>query len=740
MQAAKPLFDYPKYWAECFGPAPFLPMSRDEMDQLGWDSCDIIIVTGDAYVDHPSFGMAIIGRLLESQGFRVGIIAQPNWQSKDDFMKLGEPNLFFGVAAGNMDSMINRYTADKKIRSDDAYTPGGMAGKRPDRASLVYSQRCKEAYKHVPIVLGGIEASLRRIAHYDYWQDKVRNSILIDACADILLYGNAERAIVEVAQRLSYGHKIEDITDVRGTAFIRRDTPAGWYEVDSTRIDRPGKVDKIINPYVNTQDTEACAIEQDKGPLEDPNEAKVVQILASPRMTRDKTVIRLPSMEKVRNDSVLYAHANRVLHLETNPGNARALVQKHGEVDVWFNPPPIPMTTEEMDYVFGMPYARVPHPAYGKEKIPAYDMIRFSVNIMRGCFGGCTFCSITEHEGRIIQNRSEESIIREIEEIRDKVPGFTGVISDLGGPTANMYRIACKSPEIESACRKPSCVFPGICPNLNTDHSSLIQLYRSARALPGVKKILIASGLRYDLAVESPEYVKELVTHHVGGYLKIAPEHTEEAGKEQYLIPYFIAAHPGTTDEDMMNLALWLKGNGFRADQVQAFYPSPMATATAMYHSGKNPLRKVTYKSDSVTIVKSEEQRRLHKAFLRYHDAKGWPMLREALTRMGRSDLIGSGKDQLIPLHQPATDGYQSARRKNSTPSGSHKVGKTTLIQTQHTGLPPRASDGSKPWDKREEAKAAAMARNKQAAKERTDAAKGGKPNGKPPRKPVFPR
>nr|WP_298147060.1 YgiQ family radical SAM protein [uncultured Pseudomonas sp.] len=778
MQAVKPLFDYPKYWAECFGPAPFLPMSREEMDQLGWDSCDIIIVTGDAYVDHPSFGMAIIGRLLEAQGFRVGIIAQPDWTSKDDFMKLGEPNLFFGVAAGNMDSMINRYTADKKIRSDDAYTPGGLAGKRPDRASLVYSQRCKEAYKHVPIVLGGIEASLRRIAHYDYWQDKVRHSILIDACADILLYGNAERAIVEVAQRLSYGQKIEEITDIRGTAFIRRDAPEGWFEIDSTRIDRPGKIDKIINPYVNTQDTAACAIEQEKGgPAEDPNEAKVVQLLAHPRLEREKTVIRLPSFEKVRADSVLYAHANRVLHLETNPGNARALVQKHGEVDVWFNPPPIPMTTEEMDYVFGMPYARVPHPAYGKAKIPAYEMIRFSINIMRGCFGGCTFCSITEHEGRIIQNRSEESIIREIEEIRDKVPGFTGVISDLGGPTANMYRIACKSPEIEAACRKPSCVFPGICDNLNTDHSALIQLYRSARALPGVKKILIASGLRYDLAVESPEYVKELVTHHVGGYLKIAPEHTEEgplnkmmkpgigsydkfkrmfekyskeAGKEQYLIPYFIAAHPGTTDEDMMNLALWLKSNGFRADQVQAFYPSPMATATAMYHSGKNPLRKVTYKSDGVTIVKSEAQRRLHKAFLRYHDPKGWPMLREALERMGRSDLIGPGKHQLIPLHQPATDSYQSARRKNSTPAGSKKVGaaaaarssggKSRPLLTQHTGLPPRdtGAAGGNPWDKREQAKAAAQARNQQAAKERSDAAKGkGK---KPPKKPVAPR
>ncbi|WP_407292469.1 YgiQ family radical SAM protein [Stutzerimonas zhaodongensis] len=761
MHAAKPLFDYPKYWAECFGPAPFLPMSREEMDQLGWDSCDVIIVTGDAYVDHPSFGMAIIGRLLEAQGFRVGIISQPNWQSKDDFVKLGQPNLFFGIAAGNMDSMINRYTADRKIRSDDAYTPGGQAGKRPDRASLVYSQRCKEAYTDTPVVLGGIEASLRRIAHYDYWQDKVRRSILMDATADILLYGNAERAIVEVAQRLARGEAVDQITDVRGTAFIRRDAPEGWFELDSTRIDRPGKVDKIINPYVNTQDLQACAIEQEKGPVEDPNEAKVVQLLPSPKIERDRTVIRLPSFEKVRNDPALYAHANRVLHLETNPGNARALVQRHGDHDIWLNPPPIPLTTEEMDYVFASPYARVPHPSYGGEKIPAYDMIRFSVNIMRGCFGGCTFCSITEHEGRIIQNRSHESILNEIEEMK-KLPGFTGVVSDLGGPTANMYRIACKSPEIEMHCRKPSCVYPGICENLNTDHSSLIELYRKARALPGVKKILIASGLRYDLAVESPEYVKELVTHHVGGYLKIAPEHTErgpldkmmkpgigsydkfkrmfdkyskEAGKEQYLIPYFIAAHPGTTDEDMMNLALWLKANGFRADQVQAFYPSPMASATAMYHSGKNPLRKVTYKSEGVPIVKSEEQRRLHKAFLRYHDPKGWPMLREALQRMGRADLIGNGKNQLIPAHQPATEGYQSARRKNSTPAGSKKAGKGGTILTQHNGLPPRSHDGNA-WDKREEAKAAAEARRKAATG-------GGKPAGKgrkPSQRPAVPR
>ena len=721
MPAARPLFDYPKYWAECFGPAPFLPMSRAEMDQLGWDSCDVIIVTGDAYVDHPSFGMAVIGRLLEAQGFRVGIISQPDWQSKDAFMQLGQPNLFFGVAAGNMDSMINRYTADRKIRSDDAYTAGGKGGSRPDRASLVYSQRCREAYRDVPIILGGIEGSLRRIAHYDYWQDKVRRSILVDARADLLLYGNAERAIVEVAQRLSRGEPVSGMTDIRGTAFIRRDTPQGWFELDSSRVDRPGKVDKIINPYVNTQDTAACAVEQAKGDAPADSEVQVLELLPHPRLERDRTVIRLPAYDKVKGDPVLYAHANRVLHLETNPGNARALVQRHGDQDVWLNPPPVPLTTEEMDYVFDLPYARVPHPVYGEARIPAYDMIRFSINIMRGCFGGCTFCSITEHEGRIIQNRSHDSIIREIEAIRDSVPGFTGVISDLGGPTANMYRVACKSREIEAACRKPSCVYPGICENLDTDHSSLIGLYRKARELPGVKKVLIASGLRYDLAVESPEYVRELVTHHVGGYLKIAPEHTEqgplskmmkpgigsydrfkqmfekyskEAGKEQYLIPYFIAAHPGTSDEDMMNLALWLKRNGFRADQVQAFYPSPMATATAMYHSGKNPLRKVGYKTDAVNTVKGERQRRLHKAFLRYHDPNNWPLLREALKAMGRSDLIGNGKQQLIPSFQPAVDSYQSARRKNSTPGAGARKGR---LLTQHSGLPPRETGATKP-------------------------------------------
>ena len=825
---AKPLTSYRPYWAKRFGNAPFLPMSRAEMDQLGWDSCDVILVTGDAYVDHPSFGMAVIGRVLEAQGFRVGIIAQPDWTSAEAFKALGKPNLFWGVTAGNMDSMINRYTADRKIRSDDAYTPGDVGGKRPDRAAIVYCQRCREAFKDVPIILGGIEGSLRRIAHYDYWSDKVRRSVVVDSKCDLVLYGNAERALVEVAHRIARREPIEQITDVRGTAFVRHQDDASasdWLEIDSTDVDMPGRVDEHVNPYApvglrseagegscatGTQDASAVATElvAKQAKPADLSKPQPLRFVPNPalqkrlRTDRDHTVIRLPSYEQVKSDPVLYAHANRVLHLETNPGNARALVQAHGEGpaarDVWMNPPPIPLTTAEMDWVFDLPYARSPHPVYadehgkhdGSTKIPAWEMIRFSVNIMRGCFGGCTFCSITEHEGRIIQSRSEDSIIRELEDIRDKVPGFTGVVSDLGGPTANMYRLGCRSPEIESACRKPSCVFPGICPNLTTNHDPLIKIYRRARALKGIKKILIGSGLRYDLAVQSPEYVKELVQHHVGGYLKIAPEHTEggplskmmkpgigaydkfkqmfeqysaEAGKKQFLIPYFIAAHPGTSDEDMMNLAIWLKKNGFRADQVQTFYPSPMATATAMYHSTRNPLHRIHRKAktddETVDVVKGERRRRLHKAFLRYHDPNNWPLLREALKGMGRSDLIGNGKHHLIPTYQPLVDGsYQSARKKNST-AGTGTAGRAVVSQqgkayamnkgkpgqtvarpvadaglhepqgdvrfrkpqpqpgrmlTQHTGLPPRAGVGG-----------AARAAGKPAAR-------GAKPAGKP--------
>ncbi len=679
MKAERGLFSFPKHWASCFEPAPFLPMSRKEMDQLGWDSCDIIIVTGDAYVDHPSFGMAVIGRVLEAQGFRVGIIAQPDWHSKDDFMKLGEPNLFFGVTAGNMDSMINRYTADRKIRHDDAYTPNNEGGKRPDRAVTVYTQRCKEAYKK-PVVLGGIEASLRRIAHYDYWSDKVRRSVLFDAKADMLIYGNAERPLLEVAHRFSLGQTVEEMQDIRGTAVLRKEPLPDWLGVDSTVVDQIGKIDPIPSPYQDMEET--CATNTEAQAEEPVDTAKPIVVQPfNPRAERRKpwhqTYVMLPPYDVVRAEKTHYAHTSRILHQETNPGCARALAQRHGDRLVWINPPAFPLETEEMDAVFDLPYARVPHPSYGKAKIPAFDMIKTSVNIMRGCFGGCTFCSITEHEGRIIQSRSEDSIIREIEQIRDKVPGFTGVISDLGGPTANMYKLRCKSAKAEQTCRRLSCVWPDICGHMDTDQTPTVELYRRARKVKGIKKILIASGVRYDLAVEDPNYVKELVTHHVGGYLKIAPEHTEEAplskmmkpgmgtyhrfkelfdkyskeaGKEQYLIPYFISAHPGTRDIDMLNLALWLKENNFKLDQVQNFYPSPMANATTMYHTGKNPIHKVNYKSEKVDVAKGERQRRLHRAFLRYHDPANWPMLRQALRDMGKAHLIGNGKKHLVPL------------------------------------------------------------------------------------------
>jgi uncharacterized radical SAM protein YgiQ len=679
------IFSYRPYWAARFGVAPVLPISREEMDDLGWDSCDVILVTGDAYVDHPSFGMALIGRLLEAQGFRVGIIAQPDWSHADAFRALGRPNLFFGITAGNMDSMVNRYTADRRIRNDDAYTPNGEAGKRPDRSVIVYAQRAREAFKGVPIIIGGIEASLRRIAHYDYWSDKVRRSILPDSKADLLIYGNAERAIVEVAHRLARGVAIDRIRDVRGTGFMCQSTPPDWTEIDATKLDSPISKASHPNPY---QQTLGCEKKLRFTPHTRPR-----------NLSRQQTVVRLPSYDQVVADELIYAHASRVFHLETNPGNARALVQQHGKRDVWLNPPPVPLSTEELDRIYELPYTRVPHPLYGEARNPAWEMIRHSVNIMRGCFGGCTFCSITEHEGRIIQSRSEDSIVREVETIRDQVPGFTGHISDLGGPTANMYRLACKDKKIESACRRLSCVYPGICPNLNTNHQPLINLYRRTRKLPGIKRVFIASGLRYDLAIRSPDYIRELVSHHVGGYLKIAPEHTEasplskmmkpgiesyekfkklfdkysaEAGKEQYLIPYFIAAHPGTSDLDMLNLALWLKRNNFRPDQVQAFLPTPLAIASAMYHSGRNPLQMIARNRTRVSVVKGLKQRRLHKAFLRYHDPKNWPLLREALARMGRSDLIGNGKKHLVPSWQPSTEGKagkQTARPHFQSPA-----------------------------------------------------------------------
>jgi uncharacterized radical SAM protein YgiQ len=716
-KSAPNLFKYPKFWASCFDPAPFLPMSRAEMDELGWDSCDIILVTGDAYVDHPSFGMAVTGRLLEAQGYRVGIIAQPDWQSAEPFKALGEPNMYFGITAGNMDSMINRYTADLKVRNDDAYTPNNEGGKRPDRAVLVYSQRCKEAFPETPIVLGGIEASLRRIAQYDYWSNKVRHSVLFDSNADILLYGNAERALVEVSHQLANNVPVGEIEGIRGTVVLRKSIPEGWTEIDSSRIDWPSNIGEMTsfeapNPYeqkeaiteAGERQAESCGTQNSNDIVKaDSVQVDAVRIIPMPLQRKfdiehEKTCIRLPSFEKVRSDPALYAHASRVLHVEANPHNAHVLVQKHGSREVWVNPPPIPLTTEEMDGVFDLPYARVPHPVYGKAKIPAYDMIKTSINIMRGCFGGCTFCSITEHEGRIIQSRSHESVLREVEDIKAKVPGFSGSLSDLGGPTANMYYLQCKDDEIQANCRRLSCVYPTICKNLKTDHSKTTELYRKVRKVEGIHTVAVASGLRYDLAVEDPEYVRELVTHHVGGYLKIAPEHTEDrplnmmmkpgmgtydrfkkmfdqfskqAGKKQYLIPYFIAAHPGCEDEDMVNLALWLKRQGMKVDQVQTFYPSPMSLATAMYYSGKNPLKKVSYKSNRVNIVKKIEQRQLQKALLRYHDKNGWKIIRQALNQMGLERLIGEGENHLVPPEENITQ-----QRRYSAPNKARATNK----------------------------------------------------------------
>jgi len=711
------LFSYPKYWAECYGTAPFLPMTRKEMDILGWDSCDIIIVTGDAYVDHPSFGMAIIGRMLEAQGFRVGIISQPAWHSKDAFMELGKPNLFFGVTAGNMDSMINRYTAERRMRHDDAYTPNDEGGKRPDRAVTAYTQRCKEAFKGVPVIIGGIEASLRRIAHYDYWSDKVRRSVLFDSKADLLVFGNAERPLVEIAHRIARGEDVKSITDVRGSAFLTNQALPGWKGIDSRDIDRPGKIDPLFSPYEeitpetcsdNETKTEASAVEKDITKTAQPIIMADYKNKTWAKKSKpwETTYINLPTFDQVKDNKVLYAHASRIFHQEVNPTSAKPLVQSHGTRLIWLNPPAKPLSTEEMDGVFGLEYKRVPHPSYGKAKIPAYDMIKTSINIMRGCFGGCTFCSITEHEGRIIQSRSHESIIAEIEDIKVKVPGFTGVISDLGGPTANMYQLNCKSEKAEATCRKPSCVWPTICGHLDTDHTPTIELYRKARKVKGIKKVLIASGVRYDLAIEHPEYIQELATHHVGGYLKIAPEHTETgplnnmmkpgmgsydkfkemfdhyskvAGKKQYLIPYFISAHPGTTDKDMVNLALWLKENNFKLDQVQNFYPSPLANATTLYHTELNSLRNITSKNlakedGKITVPKGAIQRRLHKAILRYHDPVNWPQVRQALTKMGLSKLIGSAPNCLVPKETRAEQNSTNKNRQGKNNSTGNKT------------------------------------------------------------------
>ena len=611
----------------------FLPINIEEVKKRGWDELDIILISGDAYIDHPSFGVPLIGRYLESLGYRVGIIAQPDWRGINDFKKLGRPRLFFGISAGAMDSMLNHYTAHKKPRSDDSYSPGGKAGLRPDRTTIVYANRVREAYPGIPLIIGGIEASLRRFAHYDYWENRVRRSILIDSRADLLVFGMGEKQAETIAKRLSKGEDISKIKDIRGTAVV------------------------------------TSSIEGTEG----------------------KDYILLPSYEDVLKDKKAYALASRIFHIESNTFNARALYQKYGDRYIKVNPPSLPLSTKDMDRIYALPFLKEQHPSY-KVKIPALEMVKFSITIQRGCFGGCTFCSLTEHQGRIIQSRSEESILREVEGLK-KLKGFTGIVSDLGGPTANMYRLRCKDRNVESKCRRLSCIYPQICKFMDTDHTPQINLLRKSRGMKDIKKVFIASGVRYDLALKSPEYIKELVSHHVGGHLKVAPEHTsikvlnlmkkpdintflqfkryfddfsKKCGKEQYIVPYFISSHPGSNLTDMIDLALFLKKEGFKPQQVQDFIPTPMTLSAAMYYTGYDPIdftpppasphrwgrNKVGGGFREVYCAKIIKEKRQQKAIMRFSAPDNYYLVKEALTKAGRKDLIGYGKDKLIPPYK----------------------------------------------------------------------------------------
>ncbi len=600
-----------------------LPMTASEVEARGWQELDIVFITGDAYIDHPSFAMALLGRVLEAAGYRVGIISQPNWQNCDDWRRLGRPRLFFGISAGNMDSMINHYTAGRKVRNDDAYSPGGRIGGRPDRATLAYCQRARQAFKGVPVIAGGVEASLRRLAHYDYWSDKVRRSILLDAKADLVVFGMGERPVVEIAERLAAGESVKDLRDMRGVAY---------------------------------------AMGASESPPEDG--------------------LEIPSYEEVCRDKPAFAEATRVIHSETNPYNARRIIQWHDRQAVVANPPAFPLSQPVMDAIYDLPFTRKPHPSY-REPIPAHEMIKDSVTIMRGCFGGCTFCSITTHQGRTIQSRSRQSILNELERMSSD-PEFKGIVSDIGGPTANMYEMKCTRPEVEAICRRQSCVYPTICRLLGTDHGPLIELMREARSIEGIRKIFVASGIRMDLAQRSPKYIRELVKHHVGGLLKVAPEHTDpevldrmrkptvddfegfarvfqreskRAGKRQHLVPYFIASHPGSDLDAMIDLAIFLKQNGYRPDQVQDFIPAPLDVATAMYYTGIDPFTK-----RPVHVARHLRDRKLQRALLQFFKPENYFEVRRALEQAGRRDLIGEGCDCLIPSRPPR----EALRRRRS--------------------------------------------------------------------------
>jgi len=621
-------------------PCPPLPTSAAEVAARGWDWVDVVLVSGDAYVDHPSFANGLIARLLEAAGFRVAVLAQPDWASCEPWRQFGRPRLFFGISAGNMDSMINHYTANRKVRNDDAYSPGGEIGRRPDRATLAYCQRSREAFPGVPVVAGGVEASLRRIAHYDYWSDTVRRSILMDSKADLVVFGMGERTVLDVAGRLAAGQTVKDLRDLRGVAY------------------RLG----ASEPPPAAADT-----------------------------------LELPTYEAVASDPLAFCEMTRISHLETNPHNARRLVQRHGREAVVINPPALPLDEREMDQVYGLPFSRRPHPSYGAARIPAFEVVEHSVQIMRGCFGGCTFCSITAHEGRIIQSRSQESVITEIKLLAAQ-PGFKGTVSDIGGPTANMYQMRCTRPEVEAKCRRLSCVHPTVCKLLGTDHGPLKELMREAREVEGVKRVLVASGVRMDLARRDPEYLEELAAHHVGGHLKVAPEHTDpevldlmkkpsaddfvefdkafqdasrRVGKRQYTVPYFIASHPGSGIEQMIDLAVFLKRNGYKPDQVQDFIPSPFDIAACMHHTGLDPMTR-----KPVTVTKGLRDRRMQRALLQFFKPENYFEVRRALEQAGRHDLIGSGCDCLIPARPPqaALDRRRSEANRAVTErtSGDH--------------------------------------------------------------------
>ncbi|WP_422931682.1 YgiQ family radical SAM protein [Singulisphaera sp. PoT] len=635
------------------------------MDRRGWDYVDVVFVTGDAYIDHPAFAMGILGRILEAAGFRVAILSQPDWRSADPWREFGRPRLFFGISAGNMDSMINHYTANKKVRNDDAYSPGAKIGLRPDRATLPYCQRAREAFPGVPVIAGGVEASLRRLAHYDYWSDTVKRSILLDSKADLVVFGMGEQPIVEIAKRLAAGQNVRDLRDMRGIAYTlgAKDTP--------------------------------------------PADALV-----------------LPTYEEVKTDKQLFARATKLIHQETNPLNARRLVQYHDRQAVVVNPPSLPISQADMDRVYGLPYTRKPHPKYGKETIPAFEAVKDSVTIMRGCFGGCTFCSITTHQGRIIQSRSPESVLTEIKQLGQD-PEFSGIISDIGGPTANMYQMRCTRPDVEVKCKRLSCVHPKICKLLGTDHGPLIDLMKESREVEGIRKVHVASGVRMDLAQLSARYLEELAAHHVGGHLKVAPEHTDpevlkrmkkpeindyqsfdrefreasrRAGKAQFTVPYFIASHPGSDLDAMIDLALFLKRNGYKPDQVQDFIPAPFDIATCMYYTGIDP-----FTGEEVFTAKKLNDRKLQRALLQFFKPENYFEVREALMQSGRSDLIGSGCDALIPAQPPKAALRARMEKANKSLTEGRYVHTVGLPQAGENGQgegPPKLKAGYRPHRK----------------------------------------